>query len=174
MEPMTAASRRANGVDGMLAKSLRQIALIGAFGVLSSVPVFAQAEVTYDVGEFTIEGVPAICPEVVTVVRTTGEDQLIYAPDYMTIVINGPAFDQLSPGVRLFLYYHTCAQMFYGDRLGFADRYVVRQGVAQQWLSATALETICETDTLVEAGWPAAPDAERCDAMYQTMRDALP
>ena len=133
---------------------------------------FGQArEDLYDPGQFFIEGVLAYCAETQTVVRSTGPE-LIGQGDVLTIVINGPAFDALPAGVRLFTYFHTCALMFYQDPAR-ADDLAARTGVQQRWLSVLDVELMCTTPTLVEAGWTAAPDAARCEAIYATMRQAI-
>lgn len=122
-------------------------------------------------GEYQIEGVRAACPEVTTVVRNRTET-LIDTPDAYTVVVNAGGFAALPPGVRLFIYYQTCGFMFYQD-MALADGVAVREGVAERWLSAADVETMCETTLLVDAGWLGAPDPARCAGIYQLMREAL-
>lgn len=137
---------------------------------LLAFPAGAQ-EQEFGIGEFAVEGIPIYCGDIYTLVRTD-ETELIYALDYANIVINGPAYDALSPGIRLFAYYQTCGQIFYGD-MTLADISAARRGARDRWLTVSDVETMCGTDTLAEAGWSTAPDAERCEAIYQTMREVL-
>jgi hypothetical protein len=138
---------------------------------LASTPAFSQAEEHFDQGEFYIEGVRTFCPEVETLVRTRAPE-LIRAEDNFTIILNGPAFEALPPGLRLFVYYQTCAFMAYGD-YGQADVFAARTGMEERWLAATDVEAMCQTDLLIQANWAATPDAARCAAIMQAMRDAL-
>ncbi len=150
----------------------RRIVGVVAAASLASTPAWTQgAEELFDPGQYYIEGVRTYCPEVETLVRTRAPE-LVQTPDAFTIIINGPAFDALAPGIRLFVYYQTCANMAYHDA-ALADAYAARLGVTQRWLAAIDIETICQTDLLVQAGWTAVPDAQRCMAIYLTMRDAL-
>lgn len=145
--------------------------LAAAATALTAGPALAQQEQYYDIGEFAVEGIGIYCGDIETYVRSD-ESELIYAPDYATIVINGPVYDTLSPGLRLFTYYHTCGSIFYGD-MALADISAVRRGVSERWLTVDDVETMCSTDTLVEAGWANAPDAERCEGIYSAMREAM-
>lgn len=137
---------------------------------LAVVPAQAQ-EQEFGFGMYAVEGIAAYCGDIYTLVRTD-ETELIYPLDYENIVINGPVFDTLSPGIRLFAYYQTCGQIFYGDMM-LADASATRRGARDRWLTVADVETMCETDTLVEAGWTAAPDAARCENIMQTMRTTL-
>ncbi|MGD9739814.1 MAG: hypothetical protein AB7O56_10840 [Bauldia sp.] len=146
------------------------VAAMATLPLLATSALGQAREDHYDPGQFLIEGVLAYCAETETVVRNSGE--LIVRADPFTIAINGPAFDALPPGVRLFTYYHTCAFGFYQDPVR-ADDIAARTGVEQRWLSVPDVELICTTTTLADAGWTVAPDAARCEAIYATMRQAL-
>lgn len=145
------------------------LALIAA--AASSGQAWAQQTGEFDPGQYLIEGIPARCPEVTTIVRNR-TDTLIEATDAYTIVINAGGFAALPPGVRLFIYYQTCAFMFYRDAAP-ADAHAVNEGVEGRWLSAADVETMCTTTLLVDTGWAEAPDAARCEAIFQVMREAL-
>jgi hypothetical protein len=147
--------------------------IIGAIALASmaSTGALSQAEEHFDQGAFFIEGVRTYCPEVETLVRTRAPE-LIQVEDNYIIILNGPAFDALPPGLRLFVYYQTCAFMAYHD-LGRADVFAAQTGMGERWLAATDVEAMCQTDLLVQAGWNAVPDATRCAAIMQAMRDAL-
>jgi hypothetical protein len=132
---------------------------------------WAQQTGEFDPGQYLIEGVPARCPEVTTIVRNR-TDTLIEATDPYTIVINAGGFAALPPGLRLFIYYQTCAFMFYRDAAP-ADAHAVNEGVEARWLSAADVETMCTTTLLADTGWTGAPDAVRCEAIFQVMREAL-
>lgn len=149
---------------------LERIAVAVAFASLMAVPASAQ-EQEFDFGMYAVEGIAAYCGEIYTLVRSD-ETELIYPLDYENIVINGPVFDTLSPGIRLFAYYQTCGQIFYDDMV-LADASATRRGARDRWLTVDDVETMCETDTLIVAGWTAAPDAERCEGIMQTMRAIL-
>ena len=153
---------------------IRTLRLALAIALLCSAvaPVSAQVEETIDPGEFIIEGYRADCSEVTTIIRQSSED-LIYAPDGFTIIIDGPTYDTLTIGVRLFTYYQTCASMFYGDRLEFADRYAVRTGVERGWLTVADIEAICVANDL-DGIWAANPGPDRCEIIRQAMIEALP
>ena len=131
-----------------------------------------QGEQTFQPAQYQIEGVLAYCGDIQTIVRPQSEP-LIFAPDGFRIIINGPAFNDLPRGVRLFLYYHTCGTIFYGDDLALADSFAVRSGARGQWLLAADLEFICQTDNLVGAGWHFAPDSARCENIVDLMIEAL-
>ena len=165
-----AALRRGTGLIGgqpaVPSSVLRVLLLAG----LASTPAFAQEE-HFDRGQFFIEGVRTHCPEVETLVRTRAPE-LIRTEDNFMIILNGPAFEALPPGVRLFVYYQTCGFMAYGD-YGRADVFAARTGMEERWLAATDVEAMCETDLLIQANWTATPDAARCTAIMQAMRDAL-
>lgn len=138
---------------------------------MASPPAFGQAEEHFDQGQFFIEGIRTYCPEVETLVRTRAPE-LVRVEDNYTIILNGPAFAALPPGLRLFIYYQTCAFMAYRD-LGRADVFAAQTGMGERWLAAADVEAMCQTDLLVQAGWTAVPDAARCAAIMQAMRDAL-
>jgi hypothetical protein len=147
------------------------VAALAALPLLATSALGQGREDLYDPGQFFVEGVLAFCAETQTIVRND-PTELIAMADPLTMVINGPAFDALPPGVRLFTYFHTCALMFYQDPAR-ADDIAARTGVQQRWLSVPDVELICTTPTLVDAGWTVAPDAARCEAIYATMRQAL-
>lgn len=151
-------------------RALGQLFAACAASALALTPALAE-ETVFDVGLYGVDGIMIYCGDIYTIVRTE-ETELIYALDYENIVINGPVYDTLSPGIRLFAYYQTCGQMFYGD-MALADMSATRRGARDRWLTVDDVETMCETDTLAEAGWTTAPDAERCEAIYQTMRELL-
>jgi hypothetical protein len=157
-------------MHGKLTDILARMALSAIAVALTVIPVRAQ-EQQFGFGEYAVEGVAIYCGDIYTLVRS-GETELIYALDYEHIVINGPVFDTLSPGIRLFAYYQTCGQIFYGDAT-LADTSAVRRGVRDRWLTASDVETMCGTDALAVAGWSAAPDAARCQNIFQVMRAAL-
>jgi hypothetical protein len=152
-------------------RPLRAALLVAAaVAVSAATPARAQTG-EFDPGQYFIEGVRALCPEVTTIVRNR-TDTLIEAPDPYTIVINAGGFSALPPGIRLFIYYQTCAFMFYREATQ-ADAMAVGEGVEALWLSASDVETMCSTTLLVDAGWTGAPDAARCEAIFQAMRGAL-
>jgi hypothetical protein len=126
----------------------------------------------YDPGQYYIEGVRAFCGDVETLVRTRAPE-LIAIQNQFTILINGPAFDALPPGVRLFVYFHTCGMLFFDNNTALADNFAVERGLEGRWLAATDIETVCTTDLLVQAVWTAAPDEARCQVIYDTMRRLL-
>ncbi len=163
--------RKGTGLIGRLPVFASGVLAGLALIIVASAPAFSQAEEHFDQGEFYIEGVRTFCPEVETLVRTRAPE-LIRAEDNFTIILNGPAFEALPPGVRLFVYYQTCAFMAYGD-YGRADLFAARTGMEERWLAATDVEAMCQTDLLTQAGWAATPDAGRCTAIMQAMRDAL-
>ena len=142
-----------------------------AVGALLASPSLAQVEEQFDQREYYIDGVQVDCGDVVTIVRRD-ETELIYAKDYSTIVIHGTVFDTLPPGLRLFAYFQTCSMIFYDDATP-ADASAIRRGMANQWLSVADIETMCQTNTLLEAGWSVAPDGPRCDAIIEIVRAAL-
>lgn len=162
-----------NTVNGMhlqrISKACGALAAVALAAQLVS-PASAQIG-EYAQGEFYIEGIRAHCPDVTTIVSNRAEEVIAF-PDALTILINATAFDALPPGVRFFLYYHTCGQIFYRD-MALADGAAVRAGVAARWLSASDVEIICTTPLLTEIGWDGAPDPLRCEAIYQAMREAL-
>lgn len=136
----------------------------------TALPATAQEQI-FQPGQFFIEGVSAYCGDIQTVVRSSGP--LVEAPDTFRIAVNGPSFDALPVTMRLFAYFQTCGMIFYGDDLVAADAFAARRGIRDRWLSAADIEAICQTDDLAEAGWAAAPDATRCEAIYVVMREAL-
>lgn len=151
-------------------KTLGLLAAGIAAATLAAAPAVAQVR-EYDQREFFIEGVNAYCPEMQTAVFNT-MDTLIKVEGGIIIQINGPAFDTLPAGVRLFVYFQTCAELFYTD-LAQADAQAALIGIDQRWLSAADVEAMCTTPILADAGWANAPDAARCEGIYQTMRGAL-
>ncbi len=153
---------------------MKLVAMITAGAALTSMAsaqALAQAEEHFDQGQFFIENVRTYCPEVETLVRTRAPE-LIRVEDNYIIILNGPAFEALPPGLRLFVYYQTCAFMAYHD-VARADVYAAQTGVTERWLAATDVEAMCQTDLLVRAGWTAVPDATRCSAIMQAMREVL-
>jgi hypothetical protein len=139
--------------------------------IIAAAPAMAQIA-SYDQGSFYIQGMPAFCEGTTTQIFNTLPD-LIIAPDYYTVNINGPAFDTLPAGIQLFAYYNTCSKLFYRDDVAAADAQTVRTGVGQHWLAPADLQQMCETDILAQANWIERPDATRCAAMYDTMRTLL-
>lgn len=150
-------------------KSPPLAAVLALAGLVAS-PAAAQT-FEYNQGEYYIEGVRTNCPEVQTAIYNR-MDTLIEVEDGLVMNINGPVFDALPAGVRLFVYYDECAMLFYRD-FALADAQAILIGLDEQWLTATDVETVCTTTILVDAGWANAPDATRCEAMYQAMREAL-
>lgn len=149
-------------------KALPLLALAAAG--LFSAPASAQVA-EYNQGEYVIEGVRTNCPEVQQAIYNQA-DTLIEVEDGLIMKINGPVFDTLPAGVRLFVFYDECAMLFYRD-FTLADQQAILIGLDEQWLTADDVETVCTTTILAEAGWANAPDATRCEAMYQAMREAL-
>ncbi|MCC6736547.1 MAG: hypothetical protein IT534_10540 [Bauldia sp.] len=141
-----------------------------AMAALASPPASAQI-FEYNQGEYYIEGVRTNCPEVQTAIYNRA-DTLIEVEDGLIMKINGPTFDTLPPGLRLFVYYDECAMLFYRD-FALADARAIAIGLEEQWLTATDIETACTTTLLADTGWANAPDPARCEAMYQVMREAL-
>ncbi|HUV32500.1 MAG TPA: hypothetical protein VMW31_02925 [Devosiaceae bacterium] len=142
-----------------------------AFCLLLPVPAFSQQQ-EFEGNDYRVDGVEAYCSaEMIT--RVVQESAtLIESPKSELIVINGPVFDALPPGVRLFVYFHTCGMKVYHDA-AYADVSAARAGMNGRWLSAADVGLMCDTDALTEAGWSEVPDAARCDAIKQTMRAAL-
>jgi hypothetical protein len=142
---------------------------------LAAGPVMGQSSELYTQGEYLIDGIQPACGDVETLVTDEGPE-LIYARDYLTIVINGPVFDALPTEAKLFAYYETCGMMAFAirdDAAQLADAVTTRRGLADGWMTAAVAEAICETDMMAVAGWTAAPDADRCAAIYEIMREAL-
>ena len=151
---------------------MKVLSLLAAIATTTLVASPASAQVAeFNQGEYYIEGVRTNCPEVQTAIYNRAST-LIEIEYGLIIKIHGPAFDALPPGIRLFLYYDECAMLFYRD-FALADAQAITIGLDEQWLTATDLETICTTTLVADAGWANAPDAARCEAMYQAMREAL-
>lgn len=145
------------------------VMLAAAALAMVALPATAQ-EQTFPPGQYSIDGINAYCGDIQTVSRSTGP--LIEAPDTYRIVINQKDFDVLPLSMRLFAYFQTCGMIFYDDPAR-ADAFAARRGVRDRWLSAADIEAICQSGTLAEAGWTAAPDSSRCEAIYGVMREAL-
>lgn len=153
-------------------KATGRMVAVSALGALLAGPATAQgAEQVFDPSQFFIEGVRAYCGDITTIVRTNAPELIRIENDY-TFILNGPVFDSFSPGVRLFVYFQTCGILFYGDMTN-ADASAARQGAAQHWISAEDLETICDADIMLAAGWENAPDDARCDAIYDIVLQAM-
>jgi hypothetical protein len=150
--------------------------LIGlSMSSVATTQLLAQAGELFNPGEYYIDGIQPACGEFETLVAPEGPD-LIHPDGTFTIVVNGPAFDPLPTQLKLFVYYQTCNAMIFDvreDAIQLADTLTARRGIAEGWLTAAVAEAICETDMLVEAGWTAAPDADRCAAIYEIMRQAF-
>jgi hypothetical protein len=155
---------------------LVRLLLVGlSLSSVAATPLVAQGSELFNPGEFYIDGIQPACGEFETLVAPDGPD-LIHPDGTFTIVINGPAFDPLPTQLKLFVYYQTCNAMIFAireDVVPLADNLTTRIGIAEGWLTAAVAEAICETDMLVAAGWTAAPDAERCAAIYEIMRQAF-
>lgn len=154
---------------------VRPLLVALAMSSVAATPLLAQRSELFNPGEYTIDGIQPACGEFETLVAPEGPD-LIHPDGTFTIVINGPAFDPLPIQLKLFVYYQTCNAMIFAvreDGVQLADTLAARRGIAEGWLTAAVAEAICETGILVEAGWTAAPDAERCAAIYEIMRQAF-
>jgi hypothetical protein len=152
------------------------LTVLAAAACLGGAPVHAQQGELYPPGYFLIDGVQAGCGDVETLVTSQGAD-LIYPEGAYTIVVNGPDFDPLPTGVKLFAYYQTCGMMLFHIREDgslVADSLATRRGLTNGWMTMAVAEQICETDLLARAGWTLAPDAARCAAIYDSVRQALP
>ena len=146
-----------------------------AASCLAGAPAAAQREQVFGQGQYYIEGVRAFCGDIETVVTNQGPE-LIHSPNPYTIVVNGPVFDTLPPGVRLFVYFQTCGVISYSmmpNGIAIADATAARRGIRERWLAASDIEAICQTGLPAEIGWAQAPDAARCEAIYQVMIDAM-
>lgn len=145
------------------------VSCLGAGGAL------AQQGELYAPGYFFIDGVQSGCGDVETLVTDDVAD-LIYPKDAFTIVVNGPAFEPLPTGVKLFVFYQTCGMMFYRNRPDsdlVADTLATRRGLADGWMTTAVVDQICQTDLLAQTGWTLAPEAARCAAIYERVRQAL-
>ena len=154
---------------------VRALAVGLSMSSVAATPLLAQSSELFNPGEYYIDGIQPACGEFETLVADEGPD-LIRPDGTFTIVINGPAFDPLPIQLKLFVYYQTCNAMIFAvreDVVELADTLTARRGIAEGWLTAAVAEAICETDMLVAAGWTAAPDAERCAAIYEVMRQAF-
>jgi hypothetical protein len=150
----------------------QSLAIVVAASCVASGQALAQQGELYGPGYFYIDGLQSGCGDVETLVTNEGPD-LIYPKDAFTIVVNGPAFDPLPKGLKLFAFYQTCGMMFYRNREDselVADTLATRRGLAEGWMTAAVAEQICETDLLAEAGWTLAPNAVRCAAIYERVR----
>jgi hypothetical protein len=154
---------------------LRPLLLGLSMSAVGATPLLAQRSELFNPGEYVIDGIQPACGEFETLVAPDGPD-LIHPDGTFTIVINGPAFDPLPTQLKLFVYYQTCNAIIFAireDGVQLADTLTARRGIAEGWLTAAVVEAICDSDILVAAGWTAAPDAERCAAIIEIMRQAI-
>lgn len=155
-----------------LTMQFHKTVLAAVLATALAAPTLAKDQV-FTSAEFNIEGVRAYCGnEMLKTTMAEEADTLIGFPQPSNLTINAPVFATLPVGVRLFVYYHACGMMVYRNP-SLSDLSAVRVGVRDRWLSVADIEAICASDLLVEAGWENAPDAERCDAIKQTMREQM-
>ena len=148
--------------------------LAGAFAAISMLmPTlgFAQDGEVYQQGDYFIDGQSTNCGEAQTIVAPRASVLIQERNAGTEIVIDSSRFDPLPHGVKLFIYYQFCTNMFFLDS-PTADNYATAIGLREGWMTSEVVEAVCGAAPLSIDAWTEKPDATRCQAIAAVVREA--
>ncbi len=143
-----------------------------ALPALLTAPAFAQDGQVYQQGDFFIDQQSTNCGEAQTVVARSAEFLIQERNQGLEIVIDGTRFDPLPHGVKLFIYYQFCTNMFFLDE-ATADNYATGIGLREGWMTTDVVNLVCLPEVAPVEIWPDKPDAARCTIIGDLVRNSL-
>jgi hypothetical protein len=150
---------------------MKLAALLAAVSLIAS-PALAQDGQVYQQGDYFIDNQSTNCGEAQTVVASRAEFLIQEQNDGREIIIDSGRFDPLPHGVKLFIYYQFCTNMFFLDE-AMADNYAVGIGLREGWMTTDVVDLVCDPTVAPIEAWPDKPDAARCEAIAALVRNSL-
>jgi hypothetical protein len=151
---------------------MRLAGALAALSLLLPTTALAQDGQVYQQGDYFIDSQSTNCGEAQTVVAERAEFIIQERNEGLEIVIDSSRFDPLPHGVKLFIYYQLCTNMFFLDD-ALADNYATGVGLREGWMTSDVVQAICATDLVTLEAWPDKPDAARCEAIAALVRNSL-
>lgn len=150
---------------------MRRLGALVGFALLAPTAGLAQDSQVYEQREYLIDGWMTNCGEAQTIVATHAPLLIQEQNLGLEILIDNSRFDPLPTGVKLFVYYQVCTNMFFLNQLQ-ADSYATSIGLREGWLTRSDIDALCQTDLVPLEWWPDKPNAERCATIAGALPDA--
>lgn len=145
---------------------------LAVLSLIAAGPAFAQDGQVYQQGDYFIDNQSTNCGEAQTVVANRAEFLIQERNAGLEIVIDQGRFDPLPHGVKLFIYYQFCTNMFFLDEV-MADNYATGVGLREGWMTTDVVDLVCNPAVAPLEMWPDKPDATRCAAIAELVRNSL-
>ena len=122
-------------------------------------------------GDYTLDGRKVACGGVPTVLDPHLNDYAASFPKF--IIVRPDLMKKPATAVKLWIYYHECGHVVLGPDTNAADCYGIQRGVREGWLTARAMDQICEfiKPGVADAAHLAGP--QRCALMRACFAKAM-
>ncbi|MCC6982673.1 MAG: hypothetical protein IT535_05335 [Bauldia sp.] len=147
-------------------------ASLAALSLIAAAPALAQDGEVYQQGDYFIDNRSTNCGEAQTVVADRAEFIIQERNAGIEIIIDRGRFDPLPHGVKLFIYYQFCTNMFFLDE-AMADNYATGVGLREGWMTTEVVDLVCDPTVAPVEMWPDKPDAARCTIIAELVRNSL-
>ena len=146
--------------------------LVALSVLLAATPAFAQDGDVYQQGDYFIDGQSTNCGEAQTVLVRSAPLLIQEQNQGREIIIDRTRFDPLPHGVKLFIYYQFCTNMFFLDE-ATADNYATGIGLREGWMTSDVVSLVCLPEVAPVEIWPDKPDDARCTVIAELVRNSL-